>query len=224
MQAPHRNQLVWLRNSGWEQVCERQDSAWDAEAQTILQHWRRMQLPLVVCMQRVPHNPATISLGLPAPNRWNRRKLALEVLPQAIERTGEFPLLKQLAPVYINLPAMQKFLDVMQVHPVQLQVYGSFGWQFLTGMDYLRPTSDLDLRAQVPDHTMAREMAGALGALQLPLRVDGELAFADGRAIAWREYLQWVDGKVNSLLVKSRTSVQLMNGNALAALDQGCFA
>jgi hypothetical protein len=39
------------------------------------------------------------------------------------------------------------------------------------------------------------------------MRVDGELAFPDGSAIAWREYLQWTERKVDRMLVKSRTSV-----------------
>ena len=74
-------------------------------------------------------------------------------------------------------------------------------------MSYVRLSSDLDLRVEVPDHEMAAAVSRALNALQLPMRVDGELAFPDGSAIAWREYLQWVEGKVDRMLVKSRTSI-----------------
>jgi phosphoribosyl-dephospho-CoA transferase len=74
-------------------------------------------------------------------------------------------------------------------------------------MSYVRPSSDLDLRVAVPDRATAAAVARALNALQLPIRVDGELAFPDGSAIAWREYLQWVEGKVDRMLVKSRTSI-----------------
>ena len=67
MIAPQRNQLVWLVDAGWQQVLER---AWDVQAQDILSHWHEQQLPLVVCLQRVPGSSSTISLGLPAPLQW----------------------------------------------------------------------------------------------------------------------------------------------------------
>lgn len=223
MQVLQRNQLVWLSDSGWKQLLGRKDNAWDAEATCILQHWHSIQLPLVVCTQRQRHSPATISLGLPAPEQWSRRKLALEVLPQAVERTGGFPSLKQVAHSYFAVPAMQNLLTAMQANRVQMQVYGSFGWRFLTGLDYVRSTSDLDLRAEVPDHATACKVVLALGSLQMPLRVDGELAFPDGSAIAWREYQQWVDGKVDRLLVKSRTSVQLLDPAVLQHEEVPCI-
>jgi phosphoribosyl-dephospho-CoA transferase len=91
-------------------------------------------------------------------------------------------------------------------------------------MDYVRPTSDLDVRAQVPDHATAQVVAHALLSLKLPLRVDGELAFPDGSAIAWREYLQWVDGRVGRVLVKSRTSVQLLDLAAVQDWGSPCIA
>lgn len=206
MQALQRNQLVWLTDGGWQQVLARR---WDAQAQTILQHWHAHRLPLVACSQRAHHTPATVSLGLPAPTRWGRRKLALEVLPQAVEHTGLFPALELVAQRHFTEPGAAQVLAHLLALQVPLQVYGSFGWQHLTSLDYVRPTSDLDLRAQVPDHASARAAARALHALQLPLRVDGELAFPDGSAIAWREYLQWLDGKVDRVLVKTRMGIQL---------------
>jgi phosphoribosyl-dephospho-CoA transferase len=178
---------------------------------------------LVVCTQRQSHNPATISMGLPAPEQWFRRKVALEVLPQAIERNGEFPSLKQVALSYFAVPAMQNIVTTMQAIRVQIQVYGSFGWQFLTGLDYVRSTSDLDLRVEVPDHATACKVALALGSMQMPLRVDGELTFPNGGAIAWREYQQWVDGKVDCVLVKSRTSVQLLDPAVLQHGEVPCI-
>jgi phosphoribosyl-dephospho-CoA transferase len=74
-------------------------------------------------------------------------------------------------------------------------------------MSYVRPGSDLDLRVEVPDREIAVAVARALNALLLPMRVDGELAFPDGSAIAWREYLLWTERKVDRMLVKTRTSV-----------------
>jgi len=104
---------------------------------------------------------------------------------------------------------MDDFTVHMRRLQVPLQVYGSFGWQCVSGMEYVRATSDLDLRACVSDLNVARATTLALEALQLPLRVDGELVFADGSAVAWRELLQWMRGTVQQVLVKSAYGVYL---------------
>ena len=205
-----RNVLVWLTAPGWGRVLA---NDWDAQALGILRHWALMALPLVVCRQRVENFPPTISLGLPAPSVWDRRKLALEVKPVEVDRVGRFPSFEQLEQ-FEQLGSCEAF--TVAIHEIRsnapgfegsIQVYGSFGWETLTGMSYVRLSSDLDLRVEVPDHEMAAAVSRALNALQLPMRVDGELAFPDGSAIAWREYLQWVEGKVDRMLVKSRTSI-----------------
>ena len=215
MNALQRNELVWLSKFGWQRVLE---LGCDSEDQSVLQHWAVAQLPLVICRQRGETLPGTISLGLPAPSIWNRRKLGLEVLPTDLERQGLFPSLEQIAQRNAELPAIEDFLATMCSLNLPIQVYGSFGWQHLTSMHYVRPSSDLDVRVQVPDHAMAQVAARALSALPLPIRVDGELAFPDGSAIAWREYLQWTQGEVDRVLVKNRTSVRLLESEALLTM------
>jgi len=216
MDALQRNGLVWLTAPGWDRVLS---GDWDAQALGILRHWALMALPLVVCRQRVENFPPTISLGLPAPSVWDRRKLALEVMPHEVGRVGWFPSFEQLEQFeqfeqFEQLDPRETFIaainEVRSNAPGfegSIEVYGSFGWEALTDMSYVRPGSDLDLRVLVPDHGMAAAVSRALNALQLPMRVDGELAFPDGSAIAWREYLQWTERKVDRMLVKSRTSV-----------------
>jgi phosphoribosyl-dephospho-CoA transferase len=209
MAALQRNALVWLTAPGWHRVLA---GDWDAQALGILRHWALMALPLVVCRQRVENFPPTISLGLPAPSVWDRRKLALEVKPVEVDRVGRFPSLEefeqfeQLEPQEAFAAAIDEIRSNAAGIDGPIQVYGSFGWEALTGMSYVRPSSDLDLRIEVPDREIAVAVARALNALLLPMRVDGELAFPDGSAIAWREYLQWVEGKINRMLAKSRTS------------------
>ena len=208
MNALQRNGLVWLTISGWDRVLA---SDWDVQALGILQHWALMALPLVVCRQRVENSPPTVSLGLPAPSVWDRRKLALEVTPDEVDRVGWFPTLEQLEPREAFAAAINEIRSNAAGFDGPIQVYGSFGWETLTGMNYVRPGSDLDLRVEVPDREIAVAVARALNALLLPMRVDGELAFPDGSAIAWREYLLWTERKVDRMLVKTRTSVGFIN-------------
>ena len=218
MQTLQRNQLVWLTDDAWQQVLARN---WDGQAQSILQHWHVQRLPLVVCTQRVQESVNSVSLGLPAPNQWNRRKLALEVPRHALLRAGPFPSVRRVALQCVQ-PGWQPLVGLLEALHRTAAAYGSFGWQFLTGLDYVRPSSDLDISVPVPDHAAAATLAQALADLQLPLRLDGELVFPDGSAIAWREYGQWMRGTVDRVLVKNRSGVQLMDADMLAALEPGC--
>jgi phosphoribosyl-dephospho-CoA transferase len=214
-----RNRLAWLTDAAWQQVVDRN---WDIQAQCILNHWRAQKLPLVLCTQRVQQAPQTISLGLPAPAQWARRKLALEVEPHGIQCVGTFPLLESIVQTAFADEAMLDFLQQMHALQVPVQVYGSYGWQHLTGLAYVHLASDLDVIAPVPDMACASMVARALQDLRLPIRIDGELAFSGGQAIAWREYLQWIDGKVKHVLLKSRKAVQLADTFSLKTLEAAC--
>ena len=215
MREVHRNQLVWLSDAAWQQVLAR---AWDGQAQDLLTHWHLQQLPLVVCRQRVPHSAHTHSLGLPAPLQWERRKLALEVADADIERVGDFPLLKPELLGPHGAGSLQNFLQHLAVLDVPARVYGSYGWQLLTGLPCVRNSSDLDLIIPVPDVDVAGQVVWLLRGLHLACRVDGELLFPDGHAVAWREYAQLIGGKVEQVLVKHRSGVQLAGMAYLQAL------
>ncbi len=213
--APHRNQLVWLSEAAWQQQLAR---PWDAQASSILAHWHSAHLPLVVCRQRVAESPQTISLGLPAPLQWERRKLALEVVAADIARIGDFPLLNAglLAPT--DAAALENFLHHLAVLQVPARVYGSYGWQVLTGLPCVRDRSDLDLSIPVPDLDTAGQVVWLLRGLHLACRVDGELLFPDGQAVAWREYAQLIGGKAQQVLVKHRSGVHLADMAQLQAV------
>ena len=213
--ALQRNQLVWLSEPAWQALLAR---PWDAQAQAILHCWQAAQLPLVVCRQRLPDSPQRISLGLPAPLQWERRKLALELPLGAIARAGNFPLLRSIPLGPADAAQVQGLLLHTDALQVVVQVYGSYGWQWLCGLPCVRASSDLDLLIHVADLDTAGQMVWLLQGLQLDCRVDGELVFPGGWAVAWREYAQLIGGKVEQVLVKHRTGVQLLGLAALRSL------
>lgn len=232
-----RHQLVHLSADGWRQVL---DQDWDEEARACLGHWAAQGLPLVVTKQAAaaaPDRPQSrpIALGLPAPVAWNRRRLMLLVPPAAIAWFGEFPPLGKLLP---SLPIaarrpLQNLNAALGLHGLSANVYGSAGWQALTGLRYLHAASDLDLwigveTAEVADH--------AVKALQdhapATPRLDGELMFPDGSAVAWREWAMWRAGQCTALLVKRlrNSSIErqpVLGGQAVVPLTSetiGCVA
>ncbi len=93
-----------------------------------------------------------------------------------------------------------------------VQVYGSHGWQCLTGLRDVRNDSDLDLGIAVPDLATATAPVALLAAQTVPCRIDGELILPNGHAVAWREMAQLLDGQVKQALS------QRLDGIALVAL------
>jgi phosphoribosyl-dephospho-CoA transferase len=198
MTALHRHQIARLTAAGWQRLLERH---WDAEARDCLRHWAAHGLPLVVTRQREDDG---IALGLCAPRRWKHRRIALSVDWAEVLYFDEFPrldqLITQLSPG-AREPARQLAL-ALRACGAMARVYGSHGWQHLTGLQHVREGSDLDLWVSVSDEAQAEAVATALNAFPAPLRVDGELVFDGDAAVAWREWLAWRHGRTSALLVK----------------------
>jgi phosphoribosyl-dephospho-CoA transferase len=191
--------------------------AWPDTAAACLAHWASHDLPLVVTRQRALEGEARVSLGLPAPQRWQRQRLALQVDPTHIATVGAFPVAEQIHP-YLGPPEHAPW-RALGVHLVALgvaaRVHGSFGWQVLTGLDHVHPASDLDLLLPVHDPDQADEVVQALQRAPWPgPRLDGELIFHDGSAVAWREWPIWRAGLSDQLLVKRRDEAVLESGQA----------
>lgn len=199
-----RHLLAFLSTDGWREVLAR---PWDDQARDCLAHWAALRLPLVVTRQRVPRPTADapLSLGLSAPERWGRRLLALQLAPAGIAWFEEFPLLQEALP---ELPrsaraALQDLAAELAGLGVRARAYGSVGWQRVTGLPYLHERSDLDLWLAVDEAEQADAAAAALQrCAPTGLRLDGELMFADGSAVAWREWTAWRHGAYRTLLVK----------------------
>lgn len=203
----HRHQLVRLTEAGWQRVLA---GSRDAQAQACLAHWAQQRLPLVVTRQRPQAGGATC-LGLPAPGRWERRRIALAVPPSDIAQHDAFPPASALAPLLS--PAQRRswraLCGGLAACGVAARVYGSHGWQLLTGLDHVRPGSDIDLSIAVDSATQADAVAVLLQSWSDGLRLDGELVFTGDRAVAWREWLAWRAGRTARVLVKRLDGVAL---------------
>ncbi|MBS0454595.1 MAG: malonate decarboxylase holo-[acyl-carrier-protein] synthase [Proteobacteria bacterium] len=203
MTGLRRHQLARLTDAGWDALMRRN---WDTQASACLAHWAAHHLPLVVARQ--PEAPAVsgrITMGLAAPERWDRRRIALHVPIAAVLAFDEFPLLTQVQSL---LPALtcapvRELLVALDLLRADVRVFGSYGWQALTGLDHVRPGSDIDLWVGVEGIMHADAVAHVLQTFSAPgLRLDGELVFSDGAAVAWREWNAWRRGHANAVIVK----------------------
>lgn len=202
---PARNQWVALSDAAWQGLAA---TAPDAQARDIVAHWRARGLPLVVCTQPPGLDPGTLAVGLPAPLRWSRRRLALQVPRHQVLRQGEFP---PLATVLLD-DASQALAQALAAVATGTRVYGSHGWQALTGEPYVHAASDIDLQIQVPGFAAACQALPLLQQARLPGRLDGEFVFPQGQAIAWREcaHLLHAEQPAVQVLVKSLDGPRLM--------------
>lgn len=211
----HRHQVAWPSPAGWQRVLVRE---WDAPARACLQHWATLGLPLVVTRQPEPegHKARDVALGLCAPNRWQRRRLALQMPLADLLYLDEFPALDRVAaqlPAADRAPARALARELLALG-CTARAYGSHGWQCLSGLDHLRAGSDLDLWLGVADADQADEATAALAAFSGSTRLDGELVFPGDAAVAWREWQAWREGRTRALLVK-----RLHGPDAITRLD-----
>jgi len=222
MVALHRHQLVRLNEAGWAAVRGR---AWDEGAQSCLAHWAAHGLPLVVTQQGGALGDNQLALGLPTPLQWQRRRLALQVALSDVLFFDEFPLAAEVTGL---LPpaargASRALWATLDAAGAAVRVYGSHGWQRITGLSYLHAASDLDLRLSVADAAAADAVVAVLQASTFAVpRLDGELAFPDGCAIAWREWRPRREGRVDRVLVKRLRGVAMETDDAWLGQREPC--
>lgn len=231
MKPLRRHQLVWLDEYAWHRALSTASSQAEplqpADSQTLdcLAHWAQQRWPLVVTRQpaaAVACAPdGVLALGLSAPARWGRYAIGVTASLRGVIRDGEFPHAFELGP---RLPAPAQIgWDLLCERLARLgvaaRVYGSYGWQQLTGMDYVHAGSDIDLLLEVSTAAQADQASALLLAADSgPLRIDGELAFEEGAAVAWREWLRFRSGQADRILVKRLAGATLEDAAAWAAV------
>lgn len=199
----HRHQLVWLTRDGWRQIL---DAPWDAQARECLAWWADDRLPLVVTRQHAQSaSTDAVSLGLAAPAKWRRRRLAMEVPKRDLMVFDEFPqgrLVERQLPVATRA-AWRDLCSALEACGATPRIHGSHGWEHVTRLSYVRRQSDIDICLRVQDGAHADAVAALLDGWQMSdPRLDGELAFPNGAAVAWREWIALRTGRSSAVLVK----------------------
>lgn len=221
MKPLRRHQLVWLDEFAWYRVLASASSTDPSQASATetadcLAHWAQLRWPLVVTRQPADTvagaAPGELALGLSAPARWGRQAIGVTASLSGVARQGEFPSAVELGP---HLPAAAQvgwglLCERLTRLGVPARVYGSYGWQQLTGMNYVHARSDIDLLIEVSTAAQADQVAALLLAAESgPVRLDGELAFEEGASVAWREWLRFRSGQADRILVKRLTGATL---------------
>lgn len=220
-----RHQLAYLSAAGWRKALA---TGLPGDAIGRLHSWGARGLPLVVPRQPGHVSPDRLLLAWPSPRAFGRQRITVEVPLRSVAWFDEFPEAHRAVPLLPRRvrPAIQSLLGQLSAYGVRPRVYGSYGWQLLSGEVYVRDGSDLDLWLGVDGPEQAGAAVGVLEQSDAltGLRIDGELLFPDGAAVAWREYAAWQAGRVQSVLIKRIDAVELARGIALPAWCEAAAA
>ena len=219
-----RHSLARVSDAGWRAMLADRE---DLSNVPLLDTWVTSGWPLVVRrsgaheqVSQLDHvapgvpsdavaTPRGIALGTPLPPSAGKRRIAVTMPEQTVLSITPAPLLAELAPAAPSawLPTLDRLAAWGDDHGVHVRIYGSLAWQWLTGLEYLTPTSDLDVLLSVPRRGDLRVAGRVLAAIDAdaPMRLDGEWVDSDGAAVNWRE---WQTGAAN-VLVKTLNDVSL---------------
>ena len=148
-----------------------------------------------------------VALGLPLPPSAGKLRLAFTLPDEVVSAACPPPQLStasQFAPA-----SWRETLERLVAIEPDVRVFGALGWRALTGLDYLSPTSDLDLLWPTPPGEDATRLVAAILIVEAaaPMRLDGELVRPAGAAVNWRELASGAD----EVLVKRLDGVTLQS-------------
>jgi phosphoribosyl-dephospho-CoA transferase len=221
-----RHQLVRLSAKGWAAVHEHATrTARNHDIRECLAFWSAQNLPLVVTTQTPGATSDYVQLGLAAPLQWDRQRISVRASFDDIDAVLAFPpaqdVISLLPPA--RRAAAQGLFDTLREQQTKALIFGSYGWQYLTGCQYLHLQSDIDLLLHVSNSKQADSVVQSVAKLNwINPRIDGEIAFANGDAVAWREWQNWRlklaldshagNAKRNEILVKRIHGAALESG------------
>jgi len=210
-----RHALVWLTDAGWSAAM----AAARPEHQAALTQWRRQDWPAVACRLDADAAGDEVCLGLPLPPdaAGVKVRIALRARGTHVARTSDAIELTSALPA---AGAWRERVTALCDAAPGLRVFGSLAMQALTGLQYVSPTSDIDVlfrpvsRRQLDDG-MARLVHHAA---HLPL--DGEIVFPGGSAVSWKEW-QMAMKHPAKVMVKELRAVRLADtASLLATLEE----
>lgn len=204
-----RHDLLRIRPDAWRAIF----AALPEHARVdVLSGWAVNGYPFIVRRYLSGESHNSVPVGAPLPPYLGKQRIAISCAPEDVD--GRVALVSlhtagdHAPPTWAA--TIGALLDLGEQFDAEPHVIGGLLWQYLTGLPYLTETSDLDLLW--PSSTACRPFLQELAVIDRcsPIRLDGEIALADGSAVNWRELHGCLGGKEErTVLVKSMTGIQV---------------
>lgn len=140
--------------------------------------------------------PDRLPLGLALPGK---RRLSFALSRADVVDVALPPVLPLAGEIFQRLAAAAREASA------ELRTFGSYAWQFLTGLSYVTPESDTDLLIFLEDRERWARLRSALADIPLPPKIDLEIVLRRDASFSWREFA----GDRERLLFKSETRAWL---------------
>ncbi|MYM22372.1 malonate decarboxylase holo-[acyl-carrier-protein] synthase [Duganella sp. FT135W] len=204
--------LVWLSEAGWQAA-----RAAQPQHTAALTQWQRRDWPAVVRRLDADAAPDEVCLGLPVPPDSAGRKvrIALRVQAAHVVRSSDAMALHAALPFS---GAWHEQLNALcdEATALDLRVFGSLAMQALTGLQYVSPTSDVDVLFHPASRHALDEGVALLERYTRQLPLDGEIVFPGGAAVSWKEW-QMAMRHPAKVMVKELHAVRLADTASLLA-------
>lgn len=172
-----------------------------------LADWAERGWPVIVRRPVPGEEAGPIPVGLPLPPSLGKRRICLALAPAAVTSRPGVTLAeaRDVAPSSWH-PSVDALVTLGSNHGLVPRVFGGLLWQFLTALDYLTPTSDLDLLWPGP---VGVTLLNGLAEVEAhaPMCLDGEIVLPDGFGLNWREVL--AAGPGETILAKGLDRLEL---------------
>lgn len=207
----YRHNRVWLSSSGWQRAC----AAASPAHLSALQRWAANDWPLVVRRSEsvLPADSLGLGLALPPDAQTGvKTRIPLKVALHEIAQ-HEPPLAFSAVASAVPSAWQAAYTDLiheLDAAQLELRVYGSLALQAVTGLPYLTATSDIDVLFSPRTHAQLQQGLQILQTYSQHLPLDGEIVFASGRAVAWKEWANAANSS-HKVMAKSMTTLNLMN-------------
>ena len=189
---PARHDLLRVASEDWPAVAVTRPPRPELSRHqaALVDRWGGEGWPVIARRSTPGDEPNRVPVGLPLPPRLGKARVALAIPSGVSWRCVRgVTLADALDPVPMSWRApVDAVLSLGRSLGLVPRVFGALLWQALTGMPYLRPTSDLDLLWPLGDAAALQPLLDGLERIEAawPIRVDGEVLTAQG-GINWRE-------------------------------------
>ncbi len=198
---PNRHSLIYVK-SKVSPCSEHQEDELD-----FFNQWISNGFPLIYTRQfGEPLEENTIKLGLPYFDAQTNTKYrySFSVKKPDVKFTAKLPGLKSIFPALVN----EVLFDI--------GVYGSHAWQYLTGINYVQKTSDVDILIYY-ENQFSEEIITQLDLIRASYphkKIDGEIRLPKFGDCQFQEL---INNTANELLFKTKNDVVLVSRDAINA-------